>query len=103
MNDLERLRRTTPARLGVGRAGSRPRTATLLGFRRDHAAARDAVWSEWSNEFLAHLQQLGFLSVGSAAADRQTYVLNPSLGRRLARGEAQRIRAVNATVSADRQ
>jgi ethanolamine ammonia-lyase small subunit len=96
MSGFERLRRTTPARLDVGRAGSRPRTATLLDFRGDHAAARDAVWSEWPPAFLAHLEQLGFLVVSSAAGDRHTYVLNPPLGRRLAAGEAERIRSANA-------
>jgi ethanolamine ammonia-lyase small subunit len=95
MTDFERLRRTTPARLDVGRAGSRPRTTTLLDFRRAHAAARDAVWSEWPDAFLAHLERLGFLVVSSAAADRRTYVLNPPLGRCLAPGETERIRAVN--------
>jgi ethanolamine ammonia-lyase small subunit len=95
MTDFDRLRRTTPARLDVGRAGSRPRTATLLDFRRAHAAARDAVWSEWSDTFVVHLERLGFLIVASAAPDRQTYVLNPPLGRQLASGEAERIRAAN--------
>lgn len=95
MNGFERLRRTTPARLCVGRAGTRPRTATLLDFRRDHAAARDAVWSEWSDAFLTHLERLGFLIVSSAAPDRRTYILNPPLGRRLAAGEPERIRAIN--------
>jgi ethanolamine ammonia-lyase small subunit len=99
MNDFERLCRTTPARLGVGRAGSRPRTTTLLGFRRDHAAACDAVWSEWSDGFVASLEQLGFLIVHSAAADRRTYVLNPPLGRRLAPGEELRVRSTNASRS----
>jgi len=97
MNELERLRRTTPARLGVGRSGSRPGTAALLDFRRDHAVARDAVWSAWSDGFLAHLHELGFLVVCSAAPDRHAYVLNPSLGRRLAPGEPERIRAANAS------
>jgi ethanolamine ammonia-lyase small subunit len=99
MIELERLRRTTPARLGVGRAGCRPCTAALLRFRRDHAAARDAVWSEWSDAFLARLQQLGFLIVCSAAADRHAYILNPPLGRHLALGEADRIRMANGLVS----
>ncbi len=34
---------STPARIGVGRAGTRYRTNTLLRFRADHAAAKDAV------------------------------------------------------------
>ena len=34
---------STPARIGVGRAGTRYKTNTLLRFRADHAAAKDAV------------------------------------------------------------
>jgi ethanolamine ammonia-lyase small subunit len=91
-----RARGTTPARLDVGRVGARPRTATWLAFQRDHAAARDAVWSAWSPAFVAELARLGFLVVRSAAADRETYVRRPPLGRRLADGEAARIAAANA-------
>jgi len=101
MTSFARLCRATPARLGVGRAGSRPRTATLLAFRRDHAAARDAVWSAWSPAFLAWLSAVGFLCVRSAAPDRRAYVLTPPLGRRLAVGEAERIRAANAAAVRD--
>ena len=90
--DLERARRTTPARLGVGRAGVRPPTAAWLAFLADHAAARDAVWSEWSVAFLDRLRALGFLLVASSAPDRMAYVREPPLGRRLAAGELERIR-----------
>src|SRR5687768_9998331 len=43
---LESLLQSTPARIGVGRTGSRYRTNTILRFRADHAAAKDAVMSE---------------------------------------------------------
>jgi len=79
--DLGRARRTTPARLAVGRAGVRPRTSTWLAFQRDHAAARDAVWSEWSPAFVDRLRALGFVVVTSNAPDRASYVRRPPLGR----------------------
>jgi len=79
--DLERARQTTPARLAVGRAGSLPPTAAWLAFQRDHAAAQDAVWSVWSNDFLARLRAAGFVVVASTAPDRATYVRRPPLGR----------------------
>lgn len=91
---FERLRGATPARLDTGRAGTRPRTATALAFRADHARARDAVHGAWSPAFRERLRALGCLLVRSAASDKPTYMLRPDLGRQLADGEAERIRAV---------
>ena len=79
---------TTPARLGVGRAGTRLRTETLLAFLADHAAARDAVWSSVEPELLA---RLGLVALRSAAADRKEFLLRPDLGRKLAPASAERV------------
>ena len=83
----------TPARLATGRAGTRPPTSALLAFLRDHAAARDAVWSEWSEGFLDRLRAAGFVVVASAAADRVEYVRQPPLGRVLPAAALDRIRS----------
>ncbi len=91
--DLARARRSTPARLDVGRAGTRPPTAARLAFLGDHGAARDAVWSTWSAGFEDRLHALGCLLVASAAPDRLGYIREPPLGRRLAPGELERVRA----------
>ena len=40
------MKERTPARIGVGRAGARYRTETMLRFQADHAAAQDAVFSD---------------------------------------------------------
>ena len=93
--DVERARRATPARLGVGRVGTRPPTAAWLAFQADHAAARDAVWSEWSTAFVDRLRAQGFLLVASAAPDRLAYIREPPLGRRLAAGDLERVRAAS--------
>jgi len=95
--DFERARRTTPARLAVGRAGTRPPTAAYLEFLRDHAAARDAVWSEWSDGFVDWLRTSGFLIVASTAPDRAAYVRQPPLGRALLPATLEEIRRANAT------
>lgn len=42
------LKSHTPARIGVGRTGSRYLTKAYLRFRADHAAANDAVMTEVS-------------------------------------------------------
>jgi len=92
-DELARLLRSTPARLDLGRAGERPRTASALDFRADHARARDAVYGAWSEAFRAELAARGFLFVRSAAADKSTYLRRPDLGRALADGDAARIAA----------
>lgn len=87
MNELELLART-PARLLAGRAGVSYRTGTHLDLRRDHAAARDAVWAE-----LALPAGLDLLTVQTRAGGKQEYLLRPDLGRRLPADAAGAIRA----------
>ncbi|NOZ00598.1 MAG: ethanolamine ammonia-lyase subunit EutC, partial [Deltaproteobacteria bacterium] len=70
----------TPARLGVGRAGVRYRTDTVLAFLADHAAARDAVLSGVDDEVV---RSLGLVSLSSAAKNKQEFLLRPDLGRSL--------------------
>lgn len=81
------LRRYTPARLALGRAGNALPTAAHLEFQAAHAAARDAVHAELDLETLAAdlaAAGLSSLQVASACPDRRTYLLRPDLGRRLA-------------------
>lgn len=92
--DFAALRVATPARIGVGRAGPRPTSASQLDFRADHARARDAVRAVWSEAFCEHLRAQGFRFADSAAADAETHLRRPDLGRQLAPGEAERIRAL---------
>lgn len=54
--------------------------------------ARDAVWSEWSEQFVAWLETAGFIVVASAAPDRATYVRRPPLGRVLSAAALAEIR-----------
>ncbi|MCS6913376.1 MAG: ethanolamine ammonia-lyase subunit EutC [Myxococcota bacterium] len=70
----------TPARIAVGRCGTRYTTATLLRFRADHAAARDAVMSEVDGKLL---ERLGVLVLRSQARDRRSFLLRPDAGRAL--------------------
>lgn len=74
------LLRSTPARIGVGRTGPRYKTNTMLRFRADHAAAKDAVLSEVEPELLA---RLGLFEVASRAPDKPTFLQRPDLGRAL--------------------
>ena len=77
---LRNLCATTTARIGIGRAGARPRTASLLLFQADHAVTQDAIYGI-INEDTKEKQKL--FTVHSRAADRSEYLLRPDLGRRL--------------------
>jgi ethanolamine ammonia-lyase small subunit len=79
----------TPARLGVGRAGTRCRTGTVLDALADHAAARDAVASALEPEVL---RRHGVALLRSAAADRGEFLRRPDLGRRLSAEAAEKVR-----------
>ena len=84
------LRRFTPARVALGRAGNGMPTMAHLAFQAAHAAARDAVHAELDIPALAaDLAAAGLSStvVHSACPDRQTYLLRPDLGRRLAENQ----------------
>lgn len=79
------LRPSTPARIGLGRAGSALPTRTVLEVGAAHALARDAVHRPLDADALAaDLDRLGLGPahvVGSAAPDRATYLTRPDLGR----------------------
>ena len=81
-----RLRRHTPARIGLARAGSGLATREHLSFQLAHARARDAVHDALDTEpLLEGLRDRGLdaLHLTSAAGDRRVYLLRPDLGRRL--------------------
>lgn len=75
---LMAMKLTTPARIGVWRAGPRYKTETLLRFRADHAAAQDAVFSHVSDEFLA---ANGLETVQTECASKDQFLTRPDLGR----------------------
>src|SRR5882762_3943960 len=78
--EFEAMKRATPARLGVGRAGPRSTTAAMLALRADHARAVDAVLTEVPRDW-AKLN--GLLEVHSEARSREQYIRYPERGRRL--------------------
>lgn len=75
---LRRMIGKTTARIGVGRSGPRLKTKTLLTLRADHAAARDAVLMDVSDELI---QKLGLLSVTTCCTDKNNFLTRPDLGR----------------------
>ncbi|HAZ55118.1 MAG TPA: ethanolamine ammonia-lyase subunit EutC [Franconibacter helveticus] len=80
------LRQFTDARIALGRSGASLPTREVLKFGLAHAQARDAIHQPFDSERLrGELEALGLetLTVHSAAADRDTYLHRPDLGRRL--------------------
>ena len=84
------LRRHTPARIALGRAGTSLPTSEVLRFAAAHAAARDAVHLPLDVAALrAELRAHGFdaATATSRAASRAEYLTRPDLGRQLALGD----------------
>jgi len=86
---LGALMATTPTRIGVGRAGPRPRTAATLLFWADHGVTQDALFHEVDAHFLA---EMGLFTVESQAENRQEYLKRPDLGRSLTEASKQLLR-----------
>ncbi len=74
------LKRKSPARLGIGRAGARYKTQTYLHFRADHSAAQDAVFTEVPDEFV---KELGVMEVQTQCDSKDEFLTRPDLGRSL--------------------
>jgi ethanolamine ammonia-lyase small subunit len=86
LRSLDDLRRLTPARVALGRAGASLPTRALLDFTLGHARARDAVHAPFgAPALIASLGTLGCeaVAVASRAGNRQDYLKRPDLGRRL--------------------
>ena len=98
------LRRWTPARIALGRAGGSLPTAALLDFRLAHARAVDAVHQSLDAEaFCARLQTLGLgrfgvMSLTTAVQDPAKYLHRPDLGRVLSDASRQKLHALRCDV-----
>ncbi len=85
------LKQKTPARLGLGRAGTRYLTSTMLRFRADHAAAQDSVFSLLPEDFpKAH----DLVPLKTLCRDKDEYLTRPDLGRRFDEQNQKVIREV---------
>lgn len=98
------LRKYTPARIAIGRAGGSLPTQELLDFAWAHAEARDAVKAEVDVEKLAaSIEKLGVkcLCLESAASDRQIYIRRPDLGRILSDRSRDLLAQLNPPATSD--
>jgi len=85
-----KMKQHTPARIGIGRAGARYKTETMLSFRADHAAAQDAVFTDVSEEFL---KELNLFSIKTMCNSKDEYLTRPDLGRKIDREEIDKLKA----------
>ena len=86
--------RSPLARVGVGRAGTRPSLRASLDFATDLATARDALLERLPRGLERTLRAT---RLRSAARDDEEFLRDPDAGRRLARGEAARVRPAPAS------
>ena len=82
-NALSALVATTTARIGVGRAGTRPKLESLLLFQSDFAVSQDAIHKEVNPEII---NKTGLFSVNTmVTGGKMEYLLRPDLGRSLSK------------------
>ncbi len=87
-NGLRAIMDSTTARIGVGRAGPRYSTASLLLFQGDHAVTQDALYRDVDQKLL---DQFNLFTVQTKiTGGKQEYLLRPDLGR-LLNDDAKRI------------
>ena len=72
--DIEKLKRMTPARIGIGRAGSRYKTGAMLDFLEAQAMASDAVFEEVSEETV---KKLGVFEVRTKCKNKYEMLTRP--------------------------
>ncbi|WP_209121688.1 ethanolamine ammonia-lyase subunit EutC [Alkalihalobacillus sp. BA299] len=77
-DSIAKSREITPARIGIGRCGTRMKTREYLYFRIDHAAAQDAVFKGVSENFLKEMN-LPILHSKSKSLDE--FLMNLDSGR----------------------
>ena len=75
---FRKLKLRTPARLGMGKAGARYKTLSMLRFRADHAAAQDAVFSQVPENYAA---EHGMTALQTRCRSKEEYLTRPDLGR----------------------
>ena len=89
MEALLRMKKRTTARIGVGRAGPRFNTQTMLTLRADHAKARDSVFADVDNKLI---ERMHLMTVQTMCENKDVFVTRPDLGRKLSPEAEEAIR-----------
>lgn len=76
--ELEKMKKSTPARIGIGHTGARYTTTSALTFWADQSKAADAVFSEVPQSVV---QDLGVLEVRTKCKNKYEMLTRPDWGR----------------------
>ncbi|MCC6298320.1 MAG: ethanolamine ammonia-lyase subunit EutC [Anaerolineales bacterium] len=87
-NGVKAMIASTTSRIGVGRAGPRYNTASLLLFQGDHAITQDALYRDVDQKLLDEFNL--FTVQTKITGGKQEYLLRPDFGRQL-NDDAKRI------------
>jgi len=87
---LMRMKKRTTARIGVGKAGPRLNTQTMLTLRADHAKARDAVFLDVDQGVI---DRLGLFTVQTKCIEKNQFLTRPDLGRQLSDEAVETLKA----------
>jgi ethanolamine ammonia-lyase small subunit len=77
-DQLIRMSKATPARIGIGHRGARCKTKAMLTFAADQAAASDAVFTEVSPKVIA---SLGIFEIKTKCNNKNEMIKRPDWGR----------------------
>lgn len=76
--ELAKMQRATPARIGIGHTGARCKTLPYLRFSSDQAAASDAVFTEVGADVIS---KLGVLEIKTKCNNKREMITRPDWGR----------------------
>ncbi|MGL4730279.1 MAG: ethanolamine ammonia-lyase subunit EutC [Clostridium sp.] len=83
-----KMKKHTPARIGIGKTGTRYKTETVLRFRADHAAAQDAVFTDVKQDVL---DEMNLKTVQTMCTSKDEYITRPDLGRKISKEELAKL------------
>lgn len=79
-----KMKKHTPARIGIGRTGARYKTETMLRFRADHASAQDSVFTDVNEDIL---KEMNLITLQTNCTSKDEFITRPDLGRQLSKEE----------------
>jgi len=77
-DQIVKMKKATPARIGIGHSGARCKTQAMLRFAADQAAASDSVFTEVSLEVI---NNLGVFEIKTRCSNKNEMITRPDWGR----------------------